>query len=175
MAFLCTQTFLTDSTGGKIDGGKVLQNKIGHALRRVTGKHGVEKVRDVDSCKQADDGESPVIASLSGLDYPAAPHGLRTDRDFLRGEWKEIWKEVTIEFADEESGASIYVPNRRVRIGPFFLAERFTVRDLEKIVLHEFLHAGFDIEMRAAHHGLMEQVLIFNMGYHRPANPASLD
>jgi hypothetical protein len=182
MAFLCTQTFLTDSAGAKIDGGKVLENKIAHALYRITGRYGVSDTREVDSCKQADDGKVPAMVTRSGLNYPAAPYRLRQERDTLKEDWKLIWKKVTIEYSDEETGASIYLPpevnpiqNKRVRIGPFFLSHHYTIRDFEKIVLHEFLHAALDIDMREAQHGMMEQVLVFNMGYAPPANPVSLD
>ena len=175
MAFLCTQTFLTGSDGQKIDGGKLLQNHVEAALKAIVGRGGASANRDVDTCAKSDDGRSPAVKPAGGLDFPGAPMRLRQERDFLRDDWKAIWKQTTIEFADEEAGASIYVPNRRVRIGPFFLDKRFDAKAMEKIVLHEFLHAAFAVEMRAAHHGLMEQVLIFNLKYKRPANPAGVD
>jgi hypothetical protein len=175
MAFLCTQTFLSGSDGKKIEGGKLLENHLRHGLHRITGKPGVADSRVVDRCPKEDDGVAPVSATVAGVAYASHPSRMKPDRDFLRDDWKSIWKELTIEFSDEETGASIHVPNRRVRIGPFFLDRRFSSRDMEKIVLHEYLHAAFDLAMREAHHGMMEQVLVYNMGYAPPANPASLD
>ena len=175
MAFLCTETFLAGSDGTAIDGGKTLEGKLIGALRHLTLNHGRSATRQVNGCNKAQDGVVDAPVTRAGLEFPHWPRGLKPGRDTLRDEWQSIWNELTIEFADEESGASIYIPDRRVRIGPFFTTRDYGVRDFQKILLHEYLHAALAIEMREAHHGMIEQVLIYNLGYAPPANPVSLD
>lgn len=101
--------------------------------------------------------------------YLTAPRKLRLDRDFLKENYKEIWKHCTIRFDPQEKGASIR-GKKDIHIGPFFLQPRFTVMDVEKIILHEFLHAALDISMEDAHHGLIYQVIKENIKYPGPAN-----
>lgn len=174
MAFLCTQTFLSGSGGTAVDGGKVLQDRIAHALLRITGKPGKAAKRQVADCAKADDSARPVTTvEVAGLDYAHSPRKANADRDCLKDEWKSIWKETTIEFSEEETGASIYKPNRRVRIGPFFLRPGFSVVDMEKVVLHEFIHAALAIvsPLPGIDHGFIDQALR-NMGYKPPYNVA---
>jgi hypothetical protein len=164
MAFLFTADFAATGDGQPHHGGTEMLVKIKNALKSLTGKDGKPgKKRD------------PVGYERDGLDYPVPPVKLRQDRDFLKDEWRSIWKNCTIEFDGDEAGASIHIPTSRIRIGPFFLQGRFGVKDFEKIIIHEFLHAAFIFEFRDAHHGMMEQVLIHNLHYTPPANPAELD
>ena len=176
MAFLCTETFLAGSDGKAVDGGKTLQNRLGAALRNLTGRSGVVGKRSVHDCAD-ESAETHTEVDRVGLDYPHAPVKLKPDRDFLADDWQQTWKDCTIEFADNEPGASIYVPERRIRFGPFFVLHSYTVTDFEKIILHEYLHAAFsfDNSLKSFHHGMMEQVLIYNLGYRPPANPVSVD
>jgi hypothetical protein len=183
MAFLCTTTFLADGSGRAVDGGKYLETRLILALWKISGQKGVARKRMVPGCPKAEDSSSTTTVERAGLDFPDAPQRLSKGRDFLRDDWKEIWKQMTVEFSDEELGASIYRPKRRVRIGPFFTGtkftekgeKRFSVVDMQKVLLHEFLHAAFTIEDRQFHHGMISQVLIGNLGYPEPANPASVD
>lgn len=176
MAFLCTETFLAGSDGKAVDGGKTLQNRLGGALHNLTGRSGEKGTRSVHDCV-SEGGDAHTEVDRVGLDYPRAPVKLDPERDFLSDEWKQIWQECTIEFADYETGASIYVPERRIRFGPFFLTHSYTITDFEKIILHEYLHAAFrfDNTLKSFHHGMMEQVLIYNLRYKPPANPVSVD
>jgi hypothetical protein len=103
--------------------------------------------------------------------YVTAPRKLNADRDTLRADYKKIWKECTITFDPKEAGASIQSA-RHIHIGPFFLQARFTVMDMEKIILHEFLHAALDIAWKDAHHSMMEQIIKYNLRYPGPANVA---
>jgi hypothetical protein len=173
MAFLCTTTFLSGGDGKVIDGGKLLELKLAHALHRITRGHGRQGTRDVNLVNSED--EKPILARRPGLDFPLQPRRLEPGRDGLRTDWVDLWKKMTIEYSDAESGASIYIPHVRTRIGPFFLDKRFSIPDFEKILLHEFLHAAFIYKFREAHHGMMEQVLVYNIGYPPPANPVSVD
>jgi hypothetical protein len=177
MAFLCTDTFLADSEGKAVDGGKILENRLHAALYDLTRTKGASARRTVHSCVNESRTSVHTEVERSGLNYPKAPVKLREERDFLRDDWKQIWDECTIEFADYEAGASIHVPTRRIRFGPFFTRNRFSITDFEKIILHEYLHAAFRFEntLKSFHHGMMEQVLIHNLGYKPPANPVSVD
>jgi hypothetical protein len=163
MAFLFTAEFLTGADGQPVEDGSKMLDKVKQALKNITGSGGKQTTTK-------DLGYDRV-----GIEYWSPPLKLRQNRDCLRDEWRDIWRKCTIEFDGEERGASIHVPTRRIRIGPFFLQSRFAARDFEKIILHEFLHAAFSFGMREADHGMMEQVLIFNIGYHPPANPAECD
>jgi hypothetical protein len=176
MAFLCTETFLAGSDGKTVEGGKTLQNRLASALYNLTQKHGAPGKRSVHSCvNERTDVHSEAVRA--GLNYAHVPVKLRQERDYLSDDWKEIWEECTIEFADYESGASIHVPRRRIRFGPFFALHKYSITDFEKIILHEYLHAAFRFEsdLKEFHHGMMEQVLIQNLGYEAPANPVSVD
>jgi len=177
MAFLCTETFLAGSDGKAVDGGKRLQSRLEGALHNLTNTKGRPGTRSVHCGTKAEDGQSDTLADRTGLNFAPAPIKLREERDFLSEEWKQIWDDCTIEFSDEEAGASIYVPDRRIRFGPFFLMHSYTITDFEKIVLHEYLHAAFrfDNTLKSFHHGMMEQVLIYNLRYKPPANPVSVD
>ena len=176
MAFLCTETFLSGSDGKAVDGGKNLQNRLIGALRNLTGQHGQNATRSVHSCID-EGGDAHTEVDRVGTDFPRAPRKLNAERDFLSDEWQQVWQDCTIEFADYEPGASIYVPERRIRFGPFFLLHSYTITDFEKIILHEYLHAAFrfDNQLKSFHHGMMEQVLIYNLRYRPPANPVSVD
>lgn len=176
MAFLCTETFLAGSDGKTVDGGKVLQNHLASALHNLTRRQGTAGKRSVHTCAdERTDVHSEAVRA--GLNYDHAPVKLQEDRDFLREDWKEIWDKCTIEFADYEAGASIHVPSRRIRFGPFFALHKYSITDFEKILLHEYLHAAFrfDNTLKSFHHGMMEQVLIYNLRYKPPANPVSVD
>ncbi|HUL07526.1 MAG TPA: hypothetical protein VLV76_14405 [Candidatus Acidoferrum sp.] len=177
MAFLCTETFLAGSDGKAVDGGKTLQNSITGALHNLTHTRGTPGKRNLPTCGKAEDGQSDARTDRSGLNFPRTPIKLQEERDFLSEEWKQIWDECTIEFADEEAGASIYVPDRRIRFGPFFVLNKYSITDFEKIILHEYLHAAFrfDNTLKEFHHGMMRQVLIYNLRYSEPANPVAVD
>lgn len=176
MAFLCTETFLTGNDGKTVEGGKTLQNRLASALYNLTQRHGVPGKRNVHTCvSERTDVHSEAVRA--GLDYGHVPVKLRPERDFLSDDWKEIWQACTIEFADYESGASIHVPSRRIRFGPYFALHKYSITDFEKIILHEYLHAAFRFEntLKEFHHGMMEQVLIHQLHYKAPANPVSVD
>ena len=53
----------------------------------------------------------------------------------------------------------------RIRLGPFFLRPSIKVVDMEEVILHEFLHVALDIKDRQFHHGLMTQILKYEIGY----------
>ncbi len=177
MAFLCTDTFLAGNDRTVVDGGKILQSGLAAALHNLTNTKGTLGTRNVHTCVKEDGSQPHTMADRAGLDFARAPFKLREERDFLSEDWREIWAACTIEFADYEAGASIYVPGRRIRFGPFFALHKYTINDFEKIILHEYLHAAFRFEnsLKDFHHGMMEQVLIYNLGYKPPANPVSVD
>jgi hypothetical protein len=102
--------------------------------------------------------------------YFTAPTKLKKDRDSLKDDYEIIWIECTLEFDEGEAGASIFVSRREIKIGPFFLASRFTTTDMEKIILHEYLHAALAVD-RQYHHSFMEQIIKYNLGYPGPWNP----
>lgn len=107
----------------------------------------------------------------SGRDgsYLTAPRKLNKERDFLKANYKEIWKMCTIRFNPTEPGASIK-GKKDINIGPFFLSGKITITDMEKTILHEYLHAALDTSSDLGHHGLIYQILIENLKYPEPAN-----
>ena len=136
MAKLLTETFPSDAEGA------VLLRKVKLALANICG-HGVS--------------EKGVILT--------APRKLNAERDNLKPEYREIWKKCTIEYDPEETGASVLMKTYRIKLGPFFLRPMIKVKDLEEVLLHEFLHVALDIEDRQFHHGFMTQILKYNIGY----------
>jgi len=170
--FVFHKTFIAEASGSAIHGGTSLESKVVRAMRNICQQNGKLAKRDLDG----------VGSKLPGLLFWNPPVKLDAERDNLKDEWRTIWRHCTLEYDKNEAGASILGARssdararRRIRIGPFFLREGFSVKDLEKVILHEFLHAAFIFSDFEFHHGMMEQVLIYNLGYDRPANPAGTD
>ncbi len=117
------------------------------------------------------------LTNLTGLAhpgdgrYPVAPKKLNIGRDVLKPTYKATWAACNIEYDPNERGASIK-QGKDIRIGPFFLQRRFTVMDIEKVILHEYLHAVIAISMKEAHHGHIDQIIQFNLRYPGAPNPA---
>lgn len=103
--------------------------------------------------------------------YYDPPKKLQRERDNLKENFAIIWIQCLISYDDDERGASIAVSRRDIKIGPFFLQKRFTSLDLEKIILHEYLHAALDVESQF-HHSFMEQIIKYNLKYQGAWNPA---
>ena len=116
------------------------------------------------------------LARMSGRDanrdriYPRAPRGLQPGRDLLKSSYVAIWRRCTLEYSPREAGASVKAG--KIRIGPFFLKPRFRVLDIQKVILHEYLHEAIDISWRKAHHGQIDQIIQYNLGWPGPPNPA---
>ena len=136
MATLKTKTFPGDKEG------RALLRKVKRAIANICG-HGVSK--------------KGVVLS--------APKKLKSGRDNLKSDYKEIWKKCTIEFDENETGASVLMKTFRIRLGPFFLRPSIKIVDMEEVILHEFLHVALDIKDRQFHHGMMTQILKYNIGY----------
>jgi hypothetical protein len=145
MAMLITTSFPDDHDG------KAMLAKVKKAFRKLT-----------MAAPEEGDGY---------LGYFNAPVRLRKGRDMLKDNYDIIWIECLFEYDDDEHGASIFVPKREIKIGPYFMSSRFSHVDMEKIILHEYLHAALDIRSEFAH-GQMEQIIKYNLGYPGPWNPA---
>jgi hypothetical protein len=131
---------------------KFLLTRVRHALTNLTG-----------------------VAANRAEEYGLAPTKLDAERDSLSPNYKSIWKQCTVEYDPEESGAEIYLKARRIVLGPFFRA--FEEMDLEKVILHEFLHAALDDGWQRlseqAQHGQINLIIVSNIGYPPPPNPAN--
>jgi len=136
MATLLTSTFPSDKEGTR------LLRKVKIALSNICG-HGVSK--------------KGVILT--------APNKLNAERDNLKEDYREIWKKCTIEYDPDETGASVLMKSYRIRLGPFFLRPSIKIVDLEEVLLHEFLHVALAIGDKQFHHGLMTQILRYELGY----------
>lgn len=116
------------------------------------------------------------MTRLTGMPVPKdgnwtrAPIGLDPDRDVLKPEWKAIWMRCVIRYDKSEAGASAL--HGKLTLGPFFLQQRFTELDLRKVILHEYLHEALAIDWKEAHHGQIDQIIQFNLGWPGPPNPA---
>jgi hypothetical protein len=83
-----------------------------------------------------------------------------------------IWKGCSIVFDPKERGASIRMPTGRISFGPFFVSG-WKRRDLEKVILHEYLHKavamqpsfGGDSFRKGAQHGEIDQIIQFELRY----------
>ena len=114
-------------------------------------------------------------ASGGPNEYRVAPTKLDADRDLLRSDYKLVWKQCTVEYDEKEAGAEIHVSDLRIVLGPFM--KHFGVTDLEKVILHEFLHAALDEDWQKsgeqAQHGQINQIIKYNIGYSGAPNPAN--
>jgi len=149
MAKLMPQTFPTDSAG------QALLKNVKRALTNLTGV-----------------GDNP-----SNI-YLPAPLKLNAERDNLRSDYRSIWQACDIKFEMEQTGAEM-AAERQMEIGPYFLRSSTTVTDMEKIILHEFLHdalepsgiggsTGYEFD-----HTRINEIIRDNLKYPGPPNPAN--
>ena len=96
---------------------------------------------------------------------------VKHSRDHLKSDFEDVWTWCMFSFDEEETGASMFVSKREATIGPFFLRSGFTSVDMEKIILHEYLHAALRYG-RQYHHSFIEQIIKYDLGYKGPWNPA---
>jgi hypothetical protein len=189
MAFVFTGSFVDGEKREVEEGARVLMNKVLGAVKQICGgRNGVAKTKrdhelpsELPTLVDRDGVKYPVQYPKirAGLDFPSPPARLRQERDELDDDWKENWKSCTIEFSPREAGASVFLPTRRIMIGPFFLGPQYSVRDFEKIILHEYLHTTLRVkpppEMKTQYdHGQIEQILIYNLHYRPPATPGGV-
>ena len=127
---------------------------------------------------------------LTGCDTPARyldtgvpirypfPHGhmagngrrlgwLDQERDGLKDNHDEIWEQCTIEYDQHEPGAEIEVIGGRMKLG--FAMRGYGVLDLEKVILHEFLHAA--LKSQTDQHDQIDFIIQFNLHYPGHPNP----
>ena len=190
MAFVFTGSFVDKDKQETEEGARILMNKVLAAVKNICGGRGGaartksehELPTELPTLVDRDGVKYPIQYPQlkSGLDFPSPPTRLRQERDDLDEDWKGIWKESTIEFLRREAGASVFVPARRIMIGPFFLKPEYTVRDFEKIILHEYLHTTLRVKpadkaTRTAYdHGQIEMILIEHLKYRPPATPGGV-
>ena len=123
MATLKTATFPRDKSG------KDLLGKVQSALTNLTG-----------------------FRAPNDANYAVAPTKLDADRDLLKSNYKTIWQQCTIEYDPKQAGAEVAPVARKMKIGPFFLDPTTTVMDMEKVILHEYLHLSRTILMDGSQH-----------------------
>ena len=131
--------------------GRKLLDQVRKALRKLTGEKGKDD------------------------EWKAPPRKLDPDRDFLRDDYEEIWEQTTIVYNECQTGAeAIWKKNReggyKIELGP--LLERYSDLQVEKVILHEYLHSALTVEWEQAQHGLIDQVIRDNLRYTGPPNPA---
>ena len=146
MATLKTATFPRDQSG------KQLLGKVQSALTNLTG-----------------------FRAPKDANYAVAPTKLDADRDLLKSNYKTIWQQCTIEYDPKQAGAEVAPGARKMKIGPFFLDPTTTVMDMEKVILHEYLHLVIDISSSdtGIQHGQINQIIKYNLKYPGPPNPAN--
>lgn len=190
MAFIFTGSFVDSEKKEVEEGARILMNKIVAGVGRICGgksgkahlKEDHELPTELPTLVDPEGRKYPVQYPQlrAGLEFPSPPSRLRQERDDLDEDWRSIWKECTIEFSRREAGASVFVPARRISIGPFFLKPQYTVRDMEKIVLHEYLHTALRVkptpDLRTEYdHGQIKMILIDHLHYPPPATPGGVD
>jgi hypothetical protein len=146
MATLKIQTFPSDQEG------QALLAKVQQALSHVTG----------------------VGTHKDGV-YTAAPRNLNPDRDHLRPNYKAVWQLCTIEYDPDEPGAEVPAGTRTLKIGPFLQLPGTSVTDVEKVILHEYLHLVVDIGWNEgqAQHPQINSIIRDSLKYAGPPNPAN--
>ena len=121
------------------------------------------------------------LTNLTGVigsqtkEFTVAPTKLDADRDSLKPDYKTLWKQCTIQYDPNEGGAEIYLKDRKIVLGPFM--KGFSTTNLEKVILHEFLHAALDDGWQClseqAQHGQINLIICYNIRYPPPPNPAN--
>jgi hypothetical protein len=103
------------------------------------------------------------LAKLDPQNYPIRP-------DYL-----QVWNVCTLEYDQNQRSAEIYVPGRQMFLGPFML-DYDDVVDLEKVIVHEYLHAALlDATSRLGYqwsHHEINRIISHNLKYPCPPNPA---
>lgn len=99
------------------------------------------------------------------------PYRLNPKRDWLKADYREIWKKCVIEYDENDPNATAYYQLNKITIGPVFMRPTITALDMEKVLLHEFLHLALSIQDRAMHHSFMEQIIKYHLKYPGDANP----
>lgn len=158
MAILFASTFVQESE---------LLGRVRGALRNLTGFYSTE---------------TQVKANLR-VDYPfpVGPNGrlfrLDADEDYLDSTYQSIWRQCTIQYDPSEPGAEIKVLERKIRLGPAM--RHYIVNDLEKIIIHEYLHAALNADWQRetdlVQHDPINVTIQFHLfypGHPNPANPA---
>ena len=132
MATLKIDAFPSDKRG------QLLLRKVQDALSNLTGMRG---------------GKNGV--------YVGAPTKLDRERDMLKPDYRIVWQQCTLEFDPEERGAEATPGTSNLKVGPFFLSADTSVMDMEKVILHEYLHLVIDIGWNAteAEHGQIHQII----------------
>jgi hypothetical protein len=104
------------------------------------------------------------LAKLDPKNYP------------IRSNYLQVWNDCTLEYDQNQKGAEIYVPGRRMYLGPFML-DYDDVVDLEKVIVHEYLHAALeDATTRIGYqwsHNEINRIVTQNLKYADPPNPAN--
>lgn len=94
----------------------------------------------------------------------------------IKQNYLQIWNDCTLEYDPDQRGAEIYVPGKRMYPGPFML-DYDDVVDLEKVIVHEYLHAALQDEtsrlgLDTSHHEI-NRIVPHNLKYPCPPNPAN--
>ena len=149
MATLLGKTFPADPAG------QTLLKNVKAALRNLTG----------------------VGDNFAGT-YLPPPERLKLAGDELRPGYQNLWQMCSIKFDEDQSGAEMK-PNYQMEIGPYFLRSDTTVADLEKLLLHEFLHdaltpSGVGGETGYAYdHTRINHIIRDVLKYPGPPNPVN--
>lgn len=104
------------------------------------------------------------LAKLNPKNYPIRPNYLH------------VWNDCTLEYDLKQKGAEIYIPGRRMYLGPFML-DYYDVVELEKVIVHEYLHAALEdattrLGYQWSHHEI-NRIVTYNLNYENPPNPAN--
>jgi hypothetical protein len=94
----------------------------------------------------------------------------------IKEHYLQIWNDCTLEYDLKQAGAEIYIPGKRMYLGPFML-DYDDVVDLEKVIVHEYLHAAIQdattrLGLQWSHHEI-NRIVTYNLKYPDPPNPAN--
>lgn len=115
----------------------------------------------------------PTITSYGDL-YPKSPKGLNRNRDNLKRNYKKIWDDTIISFDWDTYGATANQRTFEINLGEFFLKKEIPLLDLQKVILHEFLHLVVDLP-RSIHHGQIDKIISEGLDYEGAPNPFGTD
>jgi hypothetical protein len=112
-----------------------------------------------------------VIGAAGTVKPPHVARRLQRDADSLKPDYLAIWSRCTIAYDPRQAAAEIR-NGREIVVGPLFAETRFATLDMEKVLLHEYLHAALDEMWKIDPHSQIDQIIQFNLKYKGAPNPA---
>jgi hypothetical protein len=126
--------------------------------------------------KKVKDALNKLSGKSEGEEWKTPPKRLaRKSKDHLDKKYKDIWEDTVISYNDELCGTEADPRKRKIVLDRIFLDKRWKRMDLEKVILHEYLHESLKEDQRRGEeyeHIIIDHIIKDDLGYPGPPNPA---